>query len=273
MLMMPKTKARNMRIDAVLNLLAILFFVLSFMGGCGQQNQDEASQESRQLPDVDQLRALPYVGGTSTAPDNSVYVIQHDKELTFPGHRLYTVPMLALAELIDERGRVLRRWQGQEHDRWQRAVLLPDGDLLVIGAEGQGWIRGKKEADNFPDSTRYVLRLDSDGRLAWKRRLPAHHDIEQWPDGRLLVLTLQNRERTDLQGTVLVRDDHLTLLDEQGRVLESKSMLDAILNAPNLFPFQDVAIKMINGVPWVDLFHANSVERMRHESLFGKDPL
>ena len=251
----------------------ILLIILAVLGGCGRGDHEDQSSAPEGLPDTDRLRALPYVGGTSAGPDHSPSVLLHDEERVCPGYRLYTVPMLARAELIDEQGRVLRQWQGQAHDRWQRAVLLPDGDLLVIGAEGQGWISGRKEAEHIPDSTRYILRLDSDGRQVWKRRLTAHHDIDLWPDGKLLVLTLHNRERTGHQGTVLIRDDHLTLLDGQGRVLESKSLLDAIQRAPDRFPFIEVAIKKVNGVPWVDLFHANSVERMHDESLRAKDPL
>jgi len=249
---------------------ASIAVMLAAMGGCESGGREEPSRTSQGPRDLDRLRSLPYVGGTSAGPDDSAGVVLHDRERTCPGYRLYTVPMLARAELIDERGRILRRWQGRAHDRWQRAALLDEGDLLVIGAEGQGWRDGQPAGDHIPDSTRYVMRWDRDGRPTWERRLVAHHDIERWPDGRLLTLTCRNRERSDEGATVLIREDLLTLLDEKGTVLETRSMLEAALNAPDLFPLQPVAPLELSGVPWVDLFHSNSVERMRHEHLFAR---
>ncbi len=260
-------------------LAVIMAAVPAVMGGCGSGGREEPSETQQGPDDLDRLRSLPYVGGTSAEAGDSAGVVLYDRERTCPGYRLYTVPMLARAELIDERGRVLRRWQGRAHDRWQRAELLPEGDLLVIGAEGQGWRDGDPNGQPagsdpaggpIPDSTRYVMRWDRSGRSIWKRRLVAHHDIERWPDGRLLTLTCRNRERSDGETTVLIRDDFLTLLDETGAVLETRSMLEAVLSAPDLFPLQPVAPLELNGVPWVDLFHSNSVERMRHEHLFSR---
>jgi hypothetical protein len=274
---------------------------MTLAAGCGGGTQDEASQRPEQTPDVDELRALPYVGGTFAPPGDSTGVIYHDEERTCPGLRLYTVPMLARAELIDERGRILRHWQGPAGDRWQRAELLENGHLLVIGAEGQGWrpaecsARGNSSeppgsnlrsgdpsgaasgADPpggpIPDSTRYIMRRDENGRAVWRRRVPAHHDIEQLDDGRLLTLTCRDRETTLNGRTLVVRDEHLTLLDENGTVLETWSILDAALRSPDRFPLQSVTPVESNGMPRMDLFHANSVERMRREHLFTRDPL
>ena len=276
-------------------LTILLAAVLALAAGCGG-DREEASDTADRRPDVDRLRALPYVGGTDAPTGDPAGVIFYDEGRTCPGLRLYTVPMLARTELIDERGRVLRRWQGPTGDRWQRAELLEDGHLLVIGARGQGWPEAgddrpgtDAEVDGsapgstpaeaappggpIPDSTRYLVRWDAGGRELWTRRLTAHHDIEELPDGRLLTLTCRDRETTLDGRTIVVRDDHLTLLDENGMALESRSLLDAVLRSPDRFPLQPVAPDPSGGTPRIDLFHANSVEWMRHQHLFPRDPL
>ena len=263
-------------------LTALLAALLAVTAGCGRTDREETPDLAERKPDVDELRALPYVGGTSTEPGDSAGVIRYDEERTCPGARLYTVPMLARAELIDEQGRILRRWQGPAGDRWQRSELLDDGHLLVIGAEGQGWRTadgsGRSNGSDPPDgpipgSTRYIMRWDAQGRAIWTRRLPAHHDIERLEDGRLLTLTCRDREISLDEGTVVVRDDYLTLLDQNGQILEARSILDAVLRAPDRFPLQPVAPVESNGMSRMDLLHANSVEWIRHQHLFARDPL
>jgi hypothetical protein len=265
----------------------ILLIVLFTMGGCGRGEREDSAETSPGTPDVDRLRALPYVGGTPVEAGDSSGVILYDEKRTCPGVRLYTMPMLARAELIDERGLVLRHWQGPDGDSWQRAELLDDGRLLVIGAEGQGWTVGGSngragDADRaaahrpsgpIPDSTRYVMCRDARDRLLWKRRLPAHHDIERLDDGRLLAITSRDRE-IPLDGRIsLVRDDQLTLLDANGEVLETRSILDAVLRTPDRFPLQPVPPPDSKRTSRIDLFHANSIERMHLASLFARDPL
>jgi len=283
-------------------LITLLAAMLAAATGCGRNDREETSDTAQRQADVDKLRALPYVGGIPAEPEDPAGVILYDEKRTCPGRRLYTLPMLARAELIDERGQVLRHWQGPAGDRWQRAELLEDGHLLVIGAEGQGWpdadpgdlttggdpagadqpgtdrsaaapVDAAVPAGPIPDSTRYIMRWDARGRVIWKRNLPAHHDIEQLPDGRLLTLTCRDRETSLDDRTILVRDDQLTLLDGSGAVLETRSILDAVLASPERFPLQPVAPTESNGIPRMDLFHANSVERMRWEHLFARDSL
>ena len=221
---------------------------------------------------IDRLRSLPYVGSVTVPNDDLAGVILHDKERTCQGYRLYTVMMLGRAELITETGDVVRTWQ-QPGDRWVRAELLPDGSLLVLGMEDLGWRPGKPTRKRIPDSSRYVTKFDWSGKQAWKRKLLTHHDIEVTPDGKLLLLTFERRRDPRFHSTVDTRDDHLTLLDQDGTVVESRSMLDAVRNDPDAFPLEPVRPSDSAGQPWVDLFHANSVEWMHHEHLFSTDDL
>jgi hypothetical protein len=85
-----------------------------------------------------------------------------------------------------------------------------------------------------------------------------------------MVLTFQRRLIPGIHPEIKTRDDHLTLLGQDGTVVESMSLLDAIRNNADVFPLQPVKPSGQGVRPWVDLFHANSIEWMHHDSLFPK---
>ncbi|UCH95037.1 MAG: aryl-sulfate sulfotransferase, partial [Candidatus Aminicenantes bacterium] len=243
--------------------------VLMVLFGCGNVKTVEPLPGAEKQRKIDQLRSLPYLGGTTSRKDESTGVVFFDRERTCRGCRLYTVQMLSRAELITVEGKVLWKWHYPGNDRWERAELLPGGDLLVVGIEHFGRKDGRAKR-GIPDSARYAMRLDWSGRLLWKRKFPAHHDIELTPDGRILVLSFQRRLVPDIHSTIPTRDDCITLLEQDGTVVKSRSMLDAIRKAPEVFPLQPVKPSGLGRLPWVDLFHANSIEWMHHDSLFSK---
>lgn len=258
---------RNIQCIVAYTMTALMLF--SFLS-CSEQERKEHNTASERKDRIDQLRALPYLEGTATPQDAPVNVVLFNKARTCPGYRLYTIQKLGRAELINEEGSVFHKWYYQPQERWERAELLPNGDLLVIGMDLHP---GKDGAwgDGIADSSRYAMKLDWSSRLIWKRNLSAHHDIELTPDGRLLLLTFKRRLEPGIHPTVVTRDDQLTLLDQDGTVLESMSMLDAIRNDREIFPLQEVKPSEQDGVPWVDLFHTNSVEWMHYTNLFYKD--
>jgi hypothetical protein len=151
------------------------------------------------------------------------------------------------------------------------AKLLPNGDLLVVGADPHVWTDGGSP-DRIADESRYVLRLDWNGRVLWKRRLTAHHDIAPTPDGKLLAVTFERRIAQDIHPNIPTRDDNLTILDQDGDVVASHSMLDAVNRSPGVFPLIGVKPSDLGGPPWIDLFHSNSVEWIRDPSLGGRLP-
>lgn len=246
-----------------------LALVAAVAPGCRDSAPDKPADGA---PARQALLALPYAGGVEAEDDGPTGVVQRDPARSCPGYSLYAVQTLNMAELIDEDGRVVRTWSHAPSQSWENCELLPNGDLLVVGAEPATWPDGRR-LDGIADSARYVLRFAWDGRLLWKRKLPVHHDIEQTPDGRLLVLGFRRRIVPEIHPTVPVRDDQLILLDADGNVLESHSMLDAIRQRPDLFPLQPVAPSTLGGPPWVDILHSNSVEWVRHPHLAGRHPL
>ena len=243
------------------------------VAGCGGDEAPARTPSEIQDRDVAQLRSIGYAGSTEAPPDAPTGVVHSDRDRVAPGYRLYTIQELGRAELISADGQAVRRWRCQPGDRWERSVLTANGDLLAIGLEGLGWQPGSPRVDSLEDSRRYVVRLDWHGKLVWKRNLPAHHDIEVTPSGKLLLLAFQRRLEADVHRTVETKSDELTLLDREGDVLESLSLTESIRNARDPFTLEPVEPSTPGGRPWVDLLHTNSVQWMFRSHLFPVDPI
>ncbi len=253
---------------------ACMTLLAAALGGCrgeSPQRAPAAPRERAPAPDdaeIERLRSLPYAGGSPAARDEPTGVVHADPARACPGYRLYEVPELGRADLIDVQGEIVHDWHRQPGEKWQHAELLPNGDLLVVGQEEQkatGAVDGPVPA--------FVLRFDWSGRLLWSRALPAHHDIEVTPQGKLLVLTMQARREPSIHAELDVRDDQLTLLEPDGTPIASHSVLDAVRSNPEAFPLRPAKPSRVDGPLWVDLFHANSVEWMHRPELFGRDRL
>jgi hypothetical protein len=245
---------------------------LAVMSGCGESGGEGTPSSDAAERDVDRLRSLPYVSGTQAESGGSGGVVFSDDERVCPGYRLYTIAGNGRAELIDGRGDIVRSWERPD-DLWMRAELLPNGDLLVLGATDFGWRKKTTANQQIADDARYVMRMNWDGEVLWKRTLLCHHDVEVAPDGRILLLTFARRRAPGIHQTLDTRDDFLTLLTQDGEVVESRSILDGVTMAPDAFPLEHVEPTDTGVVPWIDVFHANSVEWMRHERLFDEHSL
>ncbi len=252
------------------------FAVAVALGGCGEDADrpatGRASDSGAGEIDVEALRALPYAGSTRVSGDEPSGVIRRDPERSCPGYNLYSAQQLNLAELIDEEGTVLRSWRYSPSQVWENCELLENGDLLVVGAEPTDW-PDEQPFLRIADDARYLLRLDWEGRILWKRKLPIHHDVEITPDGKILALTFRRRFEPRIHPRIQVRDDQLTLLATDGTPLESRSLLDAVRKNPEIFPLAKTQPTLLGGPAWVDIFHSNSVEWMRRPELVGHHPL
>lgn len=219
--------------------------------------------------EIDRLRAMPYAGFAENADEKSG-VDFIDPQRSYPGYSLYTVHFLCIAELIDENGRLMHRWSMDRPSRnWGQVTLLPDGDLLVIGADAPA-----TAVKGIVDDLRYVMRLAWDGSVRWRQTLPAHHDIQLAPDGRLAVLTLHRRELSEVNRRFETRDDHITWLDGQdGRVLDSASLLDMLQATPGKFALERVAPERFGGSVWLDVLHTNALAFIESPALAAQSPL
>ncbi len=108
---------------------------------------------------------------------------------------LYTSGDGAYANLVDMQGNVVHRWAlpyreiwdkspsgraPRPDDRiyWDKARLLPNGDLLVVIT-----------ADNDTPWGYGLIRIDRDSKLVWSYHGPTHHDLNLTGDGRIVTLT------------------------------------------------------------------------------------
>jgi hypothetical protein len=236
-------------------------------GACGGGDAEGPAPPDQ--GEIDRLRALPYVGSTPiVSGDEQVGVLLLDTDRSHPGYTLYTVQDLAMAELIDRSGGVVKSWRMPSSSRWERSELLPNGDLLVIGVDEH-----PEPERGIPDGSRYLARLDWNGRLLWKRQMTVHHDIELTPSGQLLALTFERLQIPAIHPTLDIRDDLITLLDPVGNLLESRSLLMAFKGEADIHPLQTPKPTALGVRPWIDLFHSNSLEGMPFPHLEGRHPI
>ncbi len=246
--------------------LSLAAFLAACMGG-GSGDRAGAPPPASEAPDGEvspeerqRLLALGYLGfSAEPALGEMSGTVRHDPERSYPGYNLYTSRNLRLCELIDAEGRVIQSWRHGEAGIWVRSLLLPDGDLLVVGRQpGGGRSRG-----------RYLLRLSWEGATVWKRRLPTHHDVAPALDGQFLVLTLRSRSLPRLHPERLIRDDEIVLLSSDGQVRDRRSLYDMMSSrlqpVPRQFGERDQGP--------VDYFHANAVRWLDDERLEKLDPL
>ena len=187
------------------------------LAGCSREDSGPSKAEQ------DRLRSLPYLSEVEDSTGETGVVL-HEEGLVDPGYTLYTVQLPGSAHLIDIEGRQVQTWADPEGGRWERSVLLADGSLLVIGF-------GKPTPGRVPDDQRFLAKFDWDGKLLWKRMLLTHHDVRERDDGNLLLLTFLPRRIPEVDPEIDLRDDQVTLLDPEGRVLEHLSMFDAFQTA------------------------------------------
>lgn len=249
----------------VRNLCSLLICcALAALTSCGGTSTEPGPHvpDDPQEVDIDRLRSLPYASSVAgTAGSTEEGVVFHDPEHAWQGVNLYASRPLCLAELIDMEGEVLRSWSEPGCAFWGNAELLDDGGILVVGA------------DTRTDEGRFLKRFDASGELVWRHNVPLHHDMEADPRGGVLSLEATHREIPEIHPDYPVRDDAVTHLSESGEVLSRVSILDALLALKSVDELESVAPKKKWGRSFVDLIHANSVERMRNEALFDTHAL
>lgn len=219
---------------------------------------DELSERER----VARLRSLPYAD--VVAPEDAKEgkgVVLWDEERAWPGVNIFSTRRLCKAELFDMDGTVVNTWEEPGCRFWSNAELRPNGSLLVVGADAKR------------DEERFLKLFGADGEIIWTKKIPAHHDMEFEDDGTILALGLEYREY-ELEGEMkTIRDDLVMHLSPEGEILETWSLTDALFHEDSELEPIPAKEKDEWGPKHVDLIHANSIERMREEELFGTHPL
>lgn len=209
-----------------------------------------ATLTEEQQRQFEELNAIGYLGGVTSAEQSGVTVYDPDRALD--GVNFYTSGHDARAYLIDMGGEILHEWrlrcdevwpESENADRrgadwWRRAHLCDNGDVIAI-FEGVG-----------------VIRIDMDSNLIWENENAAHHDLKLLDDGDLLVLTRTPRLIPEVHPTDLTLEDFLVRLGPAGEEKERHSVFRAMVSSP-------WAEHIASG--WKrtgDVFHTNTLHRL-----------
>jgi hypothetical protein len=198
---------------------------------------------------IARLRALGYLAGYEPAPELE-NVTTYVPGLAYEGLNLYTSGHAPEAVLMDMNGKVLHRWAYEFRDAlpdhpepegsfrletWPRVHLYDNGDLLA----------------NFDGYA--LIKVDRDSNLIWAKAGGFHHDIHVEDDGTIYVLTEEIKIIPRIHAYEPCVEDFITLLDPDGNIIRSTSILEAFENS-------SYASFLDNMGNYGDVLHTNTIE-------------
>ncbi len=212
--------------------------------------RDEELTEE-QIAEAEALGTLPYLAGSSEAPESTGGVVRRDESALQPGLNLVVSGHAPAAMLVDAAGEVVHEWSlpfsqvvptqpesgSVMQEFWRRAWVYPNGDLLAL-FENIG-----------------LARLDKDSNQLWYYSGKPHHDVALLDDGGLYTLT-QRPTVLDFRGLRKeIIDNHVTRLDADGNEIRSISIAAALMASD----YQSAVFQMLF-YPLPDALHVNSLE-------------
>jgi hypothetical protein len=222
---------------------------------------------------IESLRALPYIGGSSSKRGSQAGVVRHSVSETSPGYNLFG-NNTDRAYLTDLEGRILHTWrvpshQGSEvpYSQSGRSLfcrLLPNGDLAVI-TSGQS-------ADGVSDDAFFLM--DWNSRLILSLRTPIpHHDVAVEPGGTYLVPFLSPVLKF---GDLVVNFDSIVRIHRDGKqtpVWSSYGRLEELRAIHGSSPLDPVmrGTKKPSDKGAFDYYHLNTVEILPDTPLSARD--
>jgi hypothetical protein len=163
-------------------------------------------------------------------------------------YTLYTSGHSGDVMLLDMGGNLVHRWEAGFRKVWpsaphvpswlpehfvyvRRAHATPNGDLLAL----------YETTTNTPSGCG-LAKLDRTGNVLWTFDANAHHDFCIDTSGRIYVLTHQIRRITDTDTKLIglksipLIEDTLAILSPDGKLIETISVLDALIESPFFLP-------------------------------------
>lgn len=200
------------------------------------------------------LSTLPYLQGYKRAPAKK-NVIRYDENKAYNGLNFCVSGHGPEAFIVDMKGKIKYKWKFDiegiwpgkldffyEHEShktfWRRAHLFDNGDLLAI-FDGIG-----------------MIKLDKDSNLLWANQCRSHHDLFVHENGNIYTLTRKQIKKNHYKVLNLpesTMEDFITVLDPDGKIVKSVSILKCLLNS-------DYAPILTNSQRRVDLLHTNTIE-------------
>jgi hypothetical protein len=247
--------------------------VLAF-AGCGRgASGADASSGKVDAETASRLQALGYVEWVEGKDDLSqVGVVKHDPRAA-RGLTFYKSRPAPEAHLIDLDGRVIHTWRQPRLEItdwesflaffyprggtvcWDHIELLPDGAVLGIV------------------KYRDLEKVDWNSKLLWRTPIPAHHDLDVAPDGRILTLTQRMGTLSTAEGPLAIVDNGIAILSPEGKLLREISLaslfgqrvprkrIDAIRAAERRGKRSANAMLKLQ-----DVFHSNAIEVLRRDT-------
>ena len=196
---------------------------------------------------VENAAELGYMAGSEEATEQAGVVV-HDAEASWQGLNLCVSGHGEEATLLDMDGEVVHRWQydlraeipaeqaATLRARFRRAHLGPDGSLTAVYG-GHSWL----------------VKLDKDSKLLWKKEDGFHHDLEVRPDGKIYAIASRGHVLERIHAKRPVIEDFIVILSPDGEELARQSILEAFENS-------DYAPMLALMPAFGDILHTNSIE-------------
>jgi len=126
-------------------------------------------------------------------------VTVHETSRAYPGYTLYWGRKRGEAHLIDMDGVAVHSWQYGGDSIWHYAFMLPDGHLVALINDGDGYGPNVNIA-------RRIVELDWNSRLVWSDPVHAHHDAQRLPNGNTLLVAHDRAQYLHISPRVLLYD-------------------------------------------------------------------
>jgi len=209
---------------------------------------------AEQRAELNKLESLGYLAGGARASSVSGVTL-HDDSRSWHGLNLYVSGDSPGATLMDMDGNVVHEWhyafnaawpdrhKEYETERgtryWFHAHLFENGDIIGI-FNGQG-----------------LVKLDKDSNLIWKFTGGSHHHLHVADDGRIYVITHEQRLNPRITRATDIFDDYITVLDGNGNELTRVSLLDAFWDSDYASWLKTAPINRARRK--IDVLHANRI--------------
>jgi len=234
---------------------------LCLLASCGSADKPIPEQKlpakNLQAQELQALQALGYVDYVESAEDSrTTGAVIHQASAIQDGVNLFSIHSPCEARLIDNQGKVLHSWS-REGKVWGHVELLEDGSIVVPTKEEDG---------------SFLVKLNWNNELVWRRPLSAHHDVEVLPGGSLSTLSFQWRMVPSISTEIEVRDELIVKMNSAGEVQAEYSLVD-LLDSSSDWEWEIIEPRLFSrDKSIIDLIHSNSVAWMQ-PSWEARNPL
>ena len=221
---------------------------------------------------------LGSIGYVDLAPEEDLDVedglVLHLEGHAWPGYTLYVNIPSATAYLIDIDGIERKEWHLPGALSWNRAEILPGGDILAIGIEPAAPEKNESEDTEPVPGAGFLVRMNWDGDILWRSDINIHHDVELTPEGNVLALGRILRPSTKANPKCGIEDNSLVLFSSEGDRLDQFSLYEVLRDSPEIHQFHDPhnPTECAEGIP-SDCLHLNSCQWIDRPDLAERHPI